>query len=481
MVVRIDKEVLAATVVALETLEETVPALVARASALDARVEVSGLNGADQWAADTARDLRARIGVLEQLDTAHPTFAGMPLSSEQAQALAGQSTTVEDAAVAIRAAKPDPSAWESTDPANFQDWLEQLEAQALQKLTGMDDAETAKVLVDAYNDVMDVTGASAMTVAAMTQLVVKGGPALASWMLRRNIVAPGLEALSQNHTWLANKLAGGLQLADTYYLRGKLQMSYPHAFVPNAAQKALLTGAGIVEDFDGWVARMSSATQTYARNGDLQPTMLARVLQSRPGVAATTWLSAFFENQAVGNVVQTAAKWGNNVFGRPWTDPLTDKVYGRGAGNLLKVASRSGAGTMLRTAGGLRVLGAAGSAFMTVDGIVGLVRNGDENSRLWAEGGTEGRAHVVGEYAEVAFNASMTAAIIAPNPITWGAVAVTGAVWAGAKVVEHWDDIERAAGEAVDWVGDRAEEAKDWVGDQVDAVKESKLNPMNWF
>ena len=75
----------------------------------------------------------------------------------------------------------------------------------------------------------------------------------------------------------------------------------------------------------------------------------------------------------------------------------------------------------------------------------------------------------------------MTAALIAPNPVTLGLVAVTGVVWAGAEVVEHWDDITAAVDTAVDWAGDRAEEAGEWVGDRLDDVKESNLNPMNWF
>ncbi|WP_019135429.1 hypothetical protein [Cellulomonas massiliensis] len=482
MAVKVDKEVLAATVVALEALAEDLPGLFSRASALEARVEMSGLTGADQWATDTSRDLKARIGVLEQMNGATPTFAGLAMNAEQARAIAGQSMSVEDAAVAIRAGAPSADAWEDSDPANLQEWMEQLQTEALRKLAGMDDAETARVLVDAYHDVQDVTIASGAVVSAMTALVVKGGPALASWMIRRNIVAPGLERLATTHPGLANKLSGTLSLLDDYYLRGKTQFTYPGAFVPNTAQKVLLQTASIVEDFDAWVARMSSKVQPYTVPGQApKPTILARLLQSRAGTSTTTWVSTVLRNVDAGQLAAGAARWGNHVFGRPWTDPVTGRVFGRGAGNLVTMASRSGTGTMLRAAGGLRVLGAVGSGVATVDGAIGLWNNRDENAELWEQGGTEGKAHVVGEYAEVAFNASMTAALIAPNPITWGAVAVTGAVWAGAKVVEHWDDIEKAAGEAVDWAGDRAEEAADWVGDQVDAVKESKLNPMNWF
>jgi hypothetical protein len=75
--------------------------------------------------------------------------------------------------------------------------------------------------------------------------------------------------------------------------------------------------------------------------------------------------------------------------------------------------------------------------------------------------------------------------MIAPNPVTWGAVAVTGVVYGGARLVEHWDDVTHAADEAVDWAGDKLGDAADAVGgtisDGFDAVKDSKLNPGNWF
>jgi hypothetical protein len=141
----------------------------------------------------------------------------------------------------------------------------------------------------------------------------------------------------------------------------------------------------------------------------------------------------------------------------------------------------------LKVAGGLRVLGVAGSAFATVDSGIGLYSSisSGELARNWSEGGTQGKAKVIGDIAEVGFNASLTAAMIAPNPVTWGAVAVTGVVYGGARLVEHWDDVTHAADQAVDWAGDKLGDAADAVGDTigdgVEAVKDSKLNPGNWF
>lgn len=486
MTVKVDKEVLAATVVALDDLALDLPALFARASALDARVDMAGLNGAEQWAIDNARDLQARVGVLEELELATPSFGGIRMTPEQALEIAGQSMTVEDALVAVATLKPTAGAWDSTDPANLSEWFLQMQAQALDKLTTMIDSEAAETLVNAYNDVQNLYRAGGATVGAVSALVLTGGPALASWVARHKIVDPVLDALqARNRTGLANWLAGALKVADENYIRGKTQFRYPGAFVPNLTQRALLTVAPTVEKFDDWVTRMSSATKPYRIGGELRPTLLAQALQSGRGVKATQWVSQVLGSTRTGQLAQRLAAIGNGVFGRPWTvpNPAPGAVagYGRGAGNLLTMAQQSGLRTMASSAGALRILGVAGSGIATVDGVVGLVRNWDENAQTWSEGGTEGKAHVIGEYAETAFNASMTAAMIAPNPVTLGLVAVTGVVWAGAKVVEHWDDIEAAAEKTVEWVGDRAEDAGEWVGDRLDDVKESDLNPMNWF
>jgi hypothetical protein len=196
----------------------------------------------------------------------------------------------------------------------------------------------------------------------------------------------------------------------------------------------------------------------------------------------------------------TYTRWGSNVLGRPWTTQvlrngvLTDVTYARNASNLVRVAQVDGLAQTMRVAGALRVVGIAGGAFATVDSAVGFVHSirTHELQDAWSNGGTEGKAKVIGDGAEVLFNGSLTAAMIAPSPVTWGAVAVTGVVYGGARLVEHWDDVTHALGEAKDWAGDRVDDVKDFAGDvaddvtdmagdAVDAVKDSKLNPGNWF
>ena len=210
---------------------------------------------------------------------------------------------------------------------------------------------------------------------------------------------------------------------------------------------------------------------------------------------------------AEGPQVGRLANITGNVFGRPWTTTVINSagetetlVVGRNATNLLRVARSaqglSRATDVLKVAGGLRVLGIAGSAFATADSLVALGNNWGEMGENWSEGGAQGKAKVIGDFAEVGFNASLTAAMVAPSPVTWGAVAVTGVVYGGARLVEHWDDVTKAVGDATTWVGDTVDrgvdavtntigdgvdEIKDTIGDGIEAVKNSPVNPANWF
>ncbi|WP_028046084.1 hypothetical protein [Cellulomonas sp. URHE0023] len=481
MIVRVDKDVLAATVVALEDLAADLPGLFSRASNLGARVDLAPLNAAEQWASETAGDLRDRIGVLEQMALASPTFGGVRMTADQATQVAGQKLHVEQALIALSATATTPDAWESTDPANLSDWFEELEAKALQKLPGMSDAARAAALVDAYHQIQDLRHSSGKAVGAASQLLLKGGPALARWLAQSQIINPALESLATTSPRTANWLSGALNLVDSNVVRARTTFTYPGSFVPNLTAKVLLRASPILEDFDAWVARMSAATKPFAVEGEVTPTFLAGMLQRPAGIQATAWVSNILSSTDGGKLAARLSRWGNNVFGKPWINPVTEQAFGRGAGNLLTMANTSGVRTMAASAGALRVAGVAGSAFATVDSGIGLYNNFSENNERWAEGGTKGKAHVVGEYAEFAFNASMTAALIAPNPVTLGLVVISGTVWVGAKVVEHWDDIEDAAGVAADWAADRAEDADKWVGDRVDDIKKSDLNPMNWF
>lgn len=140
------------------------------------------------------------------------------------------------------------------------------------------------------------------------------------------------------------------------------------------------------------------------------------------------------------------------------------------------------------------------SAYSTVSDAIVVYNHGNPIDAFEREG-----AGYVADVARLGFSASTTAFLVAPNPVTGGLVIVTGVVWAGAEVVDHWDeitefwgntyaDLERSTewlydrtsevvGESwdwttdrvedgVEWVDDRLDEAHDWAEDQADAIQD---------
>jgi hypothetical protein len=139
------------------------------------------------------------------------------------------------------------------------------------------------------------------------------------------------------------------------------------------------------------------------------------------------------------------------------------------------------------------------SAYSTVSDAIVVWNHGNPIDAFEREG-----AGYVADVARLGFSASTTAFLIAPNPITGGIVVVTGVVWLGAEVVDHWDEItefwddvysgaEDAAGwlydestEAIDvgwdWTVDQWDTVVDWGGDRVDdlvGIGESGLDQLN--
>lgn len=57
-----------------------------------------------------------------------------------------------------------------------------------------------------------------------------------------------------------------------------------------------------------------------------------------------------------------------------------------------------------------------------------------------------------------AFNASLTALTVAPNPVTAGLALGTGIVYAGCLIWDNHEAIGKGLEKAGDWVGDKAED-----------------------
>lgn len=143
------------------------------------------------------------------------------------------------------------------------------------------------------------------------------------------------------------------------------------------------------------------------------------------------------------------------------------QVTRAGQASLWTVGKAGGFSAAAKTAG-------LGGGPRRVGGSDGILR-GPHRHHGPREGVGEEQGRLSGQ---VGLNASLTAAIVAPNPVTIGLAAGTGVVYGGLKVVEHWDDITEGAGKAADWVGDKA---SDIGTDIADGGKElgSALNPFD--
>jgi hypothetical protein len=93
-------------------------------------------------------------------------------------------------------------------------------------------------------------------------------------------------------------------------------------------------------------------------------------------------------------------------------------------------------------------------------------------------------AGYVGDEARLGFSGSTTAFCVAPKPVTGGVVVATGIVWAGAEVVDHWDEItetwnaaycdaERGARAVQDMANESLGAGRDWTSSRGDHVVDS--------
>ncbi|NGO45772.1 hypothetical protein [Streptomyces ureilyticus] len=140
--------------------------------------------------------------------------------------------------------------------------------------------------------------------------------------------------------------------------------------------------------------------------------------------------------------------------------------------NLLRVAQRGGLANAAKAAGWMRGLGVVGSAGATAWGVANLATM--DHGKAWKED----KAKYLSNWTGTAFNASLTAAMVAPNPVTVGLAVGTGLAYAGTLVWDNWEDISKGAEEAADWVGDKADQAGEAISDGAKQLG-SALNPFD--
>ncbi|MFI6704039.1 hypothetical protein ACIBJC_34755 [Streptomyces sp. NPDC050509] len=119
--------------------------------------------------------------------------------------------------------------------------------------------------------------------------------------------------------------------------------------------------------------------------------------------------------------------------------------------NLLTVAKNGGLANAAKAAGWMRGAGVVGSAGATVWGVANLATYDSEQI-------SKDPSKFAADLTGTAFNASLTAAMVAPNPVTIGLAVGTGVAYGGALVWDNWDSIKGGTEKATEWVGDKASE-----------------------
>lgn len=111
------------------------------------------------------------------------------------------------------------------------------------------------------------------------------------------------------------------------------------------------------------------------------------------------------------------------------------------------------------TEGAVRWAGVAGGVYQGVKGTIGLVQEGNPVDAFHREG-----AKYVAKVAGTALGYSSAAFIACPNPVTGGAVVVSGGVWLGAEAWEHAGELANGASTAAHAVETAWDASVDAVG-----------------
>ncbi len=171
------------------------------------------------------------------------------------------------------------------------------------------------------------------------------------------------------------------------------------------------------------------------------------------------------------------------LSGKRWAWEANLLKVGRNASALSRAtgASRlgalaSGAGAAMRTAGFWRWAGIGGGVVSTAFGALDVWQEGNP-----AEAFKRDKAGYVAKVSGAAFNLSLTAAMVAPTPLTFGAALVTGAVYGVATIVDNWEKVKEFPGKVADVGRSMARGIGESAGNLVDRAKKlsSSLNPFD--
>lgn len=440
-------------------------AIFTRAANLGVSGELSRLRPMQTWLSETSPDLRRRAG-LARLEGGDPT-AGLQLagfSPDEIENFEGELPPDRLLLVNSLAANghEEDDVFARQPREELEEYLARVGAHYIGRLTGLEaHEETIANLAILGYDVFQVASAAGVVLVQGTQWlnVVAVNPALrgafaryAPAWLRSVWAGPPTRFLSAPGTWLPGQLAN--------LLRGHSTRLDRLLGIPGTA--------GVRGDVIG-------RGYNWLRNTPLMNAPLWR------GVSANNVINFLVGNDRLaaglhmrglqGPAIARAAqasmvRVGSNAY---------SMLRALGSG---RVASSIGSlTTTFRATGALRFMGVAGGVAATGISVYNVAVQGWPWERWQELNTTSEKAGYLADWAEVGFNASLTAAMVAPNPWTVGAAVVTGVIYGGLKIVEHWDDITEWAGNAWDatteFVGDAWDATTEAVSDAWDATTEA--------
>lgn len=427
----------------MDNLETSTGEVFTRASSLQVSHLVGPLRELPGWTTGNARDLRRRAAI-GRLKTGDP-FAGLAWAGFSPMEIAANGDKIDPTTlvyvntVADWAAETGHGEYTRKSHESMDDYLKRLEAAAIAKVIPdlkPHEATVAKVL-EGIGDASKVMQVAPITIAQ--------GTALSRLLLNNKVWQP-----------LATRIAGLTKMTE-----GRVPMQIRSATAPGTGlgnlTRNLFMRSSLYRDY----VAMLPEYMEMDRVGNA-----VNAGRAMAGLRVNQFIDLVFGNnklaQALGGTThsgQAVKLSGQANLLRVWA-ATANPAKMEAAAAILKVepAALSRVGALTKAAGGLRVLGVAGSAASTVYSGVNVVSQGNPVDAFKRNG-----AGYVADVAELGFNASLTAALVCPNPVTIGATVVFGAVYVGAKVIEHWDDVKDGAAKAVDAVGSGLKKAGSFV------------------
>lgn len=451
-----------------------------RAATLGVTSKLAGLRPMVAWVSETAPDLRKRAAHV-RMDNGDLSggllwagFSPDDLKNYKGDALSPEALLIANSVANSK--DPKASTFQRKPDESLNDWLDRLKATALTSIPGLQPFEPAvQYLLGAYGDWKSVTDASGHVVVqgtAMTKVLL-GNSFKQGWgKTWKNWAARGIQKIP------SSKIQGWGRALETWSPKLR-SLSAPGSWLPgkiSAGLQRIPGTSGFIGDWTGsaynsfrGLSFMSRPLAGVTANGVIDFVVGSDELAKLYGGVTHAGLPVVRAGNAnlftVGKNAFTAARAGGEAV----------PAATRGASLLegLSVASK--------TSGALRGLGIAGSAAGTVFSAANVISQGNPVDAFKRNG-----AGYVADVAEVGFNASLTAAMIAPNPVTFGLVVGTGIVYGGAKIVQHWGDITKGTGKAIDWAGKTASDAGHKIASGAKSVANGaknvakKLNPFHW-